>query len=98
MYIKLGPFSLPSPNQSHIPQLCTFVSLTGYLCPLEANIYSIEFTRFKIRDMDSQAVLFEICKPPEEELSDTDLPPDASRFVRYQFPPEFLKLKTIGAT
>lgn len=81
-----------------VPQLRTFVSLTGYLCPLESNIYSIEFTRFKIRDMDSQAVLFEICKPPEEELSDTDLPPDASRFVRYQFPPEFLKLKTIGAT
>lgn len=71
---------------------------TGYLCPLEANTYNIEFTRFKLRDMDSQAVLFEICKPPDEELQDADLPPDASRFVRYQFPPDFLKLKTVGAT
>lgn len=72
-------------------------SLSGYLCSLEANIYNIEFTRFKIRDMESQAVLFEISKPADEEIP-PELPPDASRFVRYQFPPDFLKLKSIGAT
>ena len=42
-------------------------------------------------------VLFEVSKPPEEEIP-ADLPPDATRFVRYQFPPEFLQLKTVGAT
>lgn len=60
-------------------------------------MYNIEFTRFKLRDMDSQTVLFEISKPPDSEIPD-DLPPNATRFVQYQFPPEFLQLKTVGAT
>ena len=37
---------------------------------LQANIYGIDFTRFKIRDVDSDVTLFEIAKPaanPEEE-------------------------------
>lgn len=63
----------------------------------EANIYNIEFTRFKVRNMDTGDVLFEISKPPDDQLP-KDLPPDAARFVRYQFPPEFLRLKAIGAT
>lgn len=65
-----------------------------YLCPVEANKYGIEFTRFKIRDMDTEAVLFEVHKQTDSNSS----PADAPRFVRYQFPPEFLHLKTIGAT
>jgi hypothetical protein len=32
----------------------------------------------------------------EQDPDDTD--PNAGRFVRYQFTPQFLKLKTIGAT
>lgn len=35
-----------------------------YLCSPEENIYKIDFVRFKIRDMDSGTVLFEIKKPP----------------------------------
>lgn len=75
-----------------------------YLCPPEANIYGIDFTRFRLRDMETQTVLFEVAKPPpsgdgdnfEPEIDDTD--PNAGRFVRYQFTPQFLKLKTVGAT
>ena len=37
---------------------------TDYLCDPDANIYNIDFTRFKIRDMDTATVLFEIAKPP----------------------------------
>ena len=73
-----------------------FIFSSGYLCPLGANTYNIEFTRFKIRDMDSGVVLFEVHKPSEGEL-----PPDcdeSSRFVRYHFPPEFLNLRDVGAT
>lgn len=79
----------------------------AYLCAPDANVYDIDFTRFKIRDLESGAVLFEIAKPapdggPEdaadraeaEEAAD----PNAGRFVRYQFTPQFLKLKTVGAT
>ncbi|XP_015783913.1 protein unc-119 homolog B-A [Tetranychus urticae] len=73
----------------------------GYLCPLEANTYDIEFTRFKIRDMETGTVLFEISKPSdavdEGSLDDTEDGHDG-RFVRYQFNSQFLKLKTVGAT
>lgn len=80
-----------------------------YLCAKKENIYSIDFTRFKIRDMESDAILFEIAKPSEqkkleqnedsnnaEDCITTD--PNAGRYVRYQFTPAFLKLKTVGAT
>jgi hypothetical protein len=84
----------------------------GYLCSPEANVYDIEFTRFKIRDMETGTVLFEIAKPPapsqdpeegqdEEDVIDEDqeeVDPNAGRFVRYQFTSQFLKLKTVGAT
>lgn len=78
-----------------------------YLCSPDANIYDIDFTRFKIRDLESGAVLFEIAKPipecPDEgsdKNTDNDdaLDPNSGRFVRYQFTPQFLKLKTVGAT
>jgi len=73
----------------------------GYLCSPEANVFDIDFTRFKIRDLDSGAVLFEIVKPPAEELMDDQqepLDPAAGRLVRYHFTPKFLKLKMVGAT
>lgn len=38
----------------------------SYLCP-PSNIYEIEFTRFKIRDLETGNVLFEIAKPPTVE-------------------------------
>ena len=65
-----------------------------YLCPPQANTYGIDFTRFKIRDVDSNTTLFEIAKPPNtgEETQDNndeetqDL--NAGRFVRYQFTPQ----------
>lgn len=88
----------------------------------DANVYDIDFTRFKIRDLESGTVLFEIAKPPSEQFpegsvdetisapaandevisnatDDTNvIDTNAGRYVRYQFTPQFLKLKTIGAT
>ncbi|XP_030633647.1 protein unc-119 homolog A [Chanos chanos] len=72
----------------------------NYLCgPLE-NVYNIDFTRFKIRDMETGTVLFEITKPPplESAVNKRDLEPNAGRFVRYQFTPAFLQLRRVGAT
>ncbi|NP_001300915.1 protein unc-119 homolog A isoform 3 [Mus musculus] len=72
-----------------------------YLCSPEENIYKIDFVRFKIRDMDSGTVLFEIKKPPVSErlpINRRDLDPNAGRFVRYQFTPAFLRLRQVGAT
>lgn len=74
----------------------------SYLCTPDANIYDIDFTRFKIRDMKSDTTLFEISKPPNvpgERNFNEDTPVgENGRFVRYQFTPEFLKLSTVGAT
>ncbi|XP_043924830.1 protein unc-119 homolog B [Protopterus annectens] len=75
----------------------------NYLCKPEDNIYNIDFTRFKIRDLETGTVLFEIAKPPASEQDDDeeesgDLDTSAGRFVRYQFTPAFLRLKTVGAT
>jgi len=67
-----------------------------YLCPVEANIYNIEFTRFKLRDLNTQTVLFEVSKP--EEDGEEEASPDSTRFVRYLFPPDFLHLRNVGAT
>ncbi|XP_066144766.1 protein unc-119 homolog B isoform X2 [Euwallacea fornicatus] len=75
-----------------------------YLCEPDANVYEIDFTRFKIRDLDSGAVLFEIAKPVGSDGSEITcehnehIDPNCGRFVRYQFTPQFLKLKTVGAT
>lgn len=41
-----------------------------YLCSANANVFEIDFTRFKIRDLESGAVLFEIAKPPSEQFPD----------------------------
>ncbi len=46
--------------------------------------------------MATHAVLFDVFKPTEQD--DEDTPANATRFVRYHFPPEFLKLSTVGAT
>lgn len=81
-------------------------------------MFEIDFTRFRIRDLESGTVLFEIAKPPSEQfpegsveentvnndevISNTDdtnnIDTNAGRYVRYQFTPQFLKLKTVGAT
>lgn len=43
--------------------LSAFPFLLDYLCKPEDNIYNIDFTRFKIRDLETGTVLFEIAKP-----------------------------------
>ncbi|XP_058465030.1 protein unc-119 homolog [Malaya genurostris] len=122
------PTNNPTPPKLITPEYVLKLNkiTDDYLCPPDANIYEIDFTRFKIRDMESGAVLFEIAKPSlgepvpssdsnsglaeggsdgatggseehpteEEEL----LEPNTGRYVRYQFTPQFLKLKTVGAT
>ena len=65
-----------------------------YLCSPDANTFGIDFTRFKIRDMETNTVLFEIAKPPNTEGDNSNLEgadPNAGRFVRYHFTPEFLR-------
>ncbi|CAG9809540.1 unnamed protein product [Chironomus riparius] len=76
----------------------------GFLCS-NTNEYQIEFTRFKIRDLETDTVLFDISKDPNvSENNDTtddnkqETTEDSGRFVRYLFSSSFLKLKHVGAT
>ena len=79
------------------PEYC--LGLTGatedYLCPLSANTYGIEFVYFRVRDLTSGMVLFEVStdedaeEPPEEEQV---------RTIKYHLGPDFLRLKELGST
>lgn len=66
-----------------------------FLCTPQDNIFEIEFIYFKIRNAESNQVLFEIRKP-EEAIGKNLVNP--TRFVQYHFGPQFFKLHTIGAT
>ncbi|XP_049417356.1 protein unc-119 homolog A [Epinephelus fuscoguttatus] len=68
-----------------------------YLCSPEDNIYNVNFSRFKIRDLGSGAVILDIKKHGPTEIQDViDL--DTNRFIQYHFSPAFLSLREIGAT
>eukprot|EP00055_Hartaetosiga_balthica_P000772 m.137419 g.137419 ORF g.137419 m.137419 type:complete len:207 (+) comp11703_c0_seq1:122-742(+) len=71
----------------------------SYLCKTTDNVYGIEFTAFKLRDMDSGNVLFEVEAPEDMEY----VPPsedddDSGRFVQYKFSRNFFSLRTVGAS
>lgn len=85
----------------------------GYLTETDENIYKIDFVHFRIRDMKTNRVLFEVERAPgnrslvsiefcspvgiDDIDSNEEVDPSAGRFVQYQFPAAFLKLKQVGA-
>jgi len=70
-----------------------------YVCPLDANIYGIDFTSFKIRDLDSGKTIFHIANDPNASIKNIEPNLDDSvRFIKYDLGAEFLKLKRIGAS
>lgn len=52
-----------SKSRPSLSPSCSF-PFPDYLCSPEDNVHMIDFTRFKIRDMETGTVLFEITKPP----------------------------------
>ena len=68
----------------------------AFLCPLDANTAGIRFGRFKIRNYDTNEVLLEI--ESGEEGFEYEYDTDDVRTVKYEFPKEFLLLKTVGTT
>uniref|UniRef100_A0A672HWS0 Unc-119 lipid binding chaperone B homolog 2 n=1 Tax=Salarias fasciatus TaxID=181472 RepID=A0A672HWS0_SALFA len=68
-----------------------------YLCSPEDNIYNVSFSRFKIRDLGSGAVILDFRKHCSTEIQNV-YEPDVSRFIQYHFSPAFLALREIGAT
>jgi len=84
-----------------------------YLCPKAANVFDIEFTRFRVRDFSAvqknskkssnsetihPPILIDIQRPENYQESDEEkADPTNGRFVRYHLHREFLNLKTLGA-
>jgi len=69
----------------------------GFLCPLSANIYGIDFLSFAIRDMDTKRVVFEVAKDPSARPEfPEDFDYDQLRTIKYKFPAAFLRLRTVG--
>lgn len=77
-----------------------FVLPADFLCPLSANTYGIDFLSFKIRDMDTQHVVFEVAKDPNAgPVSYPDnFDYDQLRSINYKFPAQFLRYETVGTT
>ncbi|OMJ95446.1 hypothetical protein SteCoe_1213 [Stentor coeruleus] len=68
-----------------------------FLCPLSANIYGIEFVYFKVRDLESGTVLFEVTNEDEEEAREV-IEDDSIRTIKYHLGPDFLNLTALGST
>lgn len=58
------------------------LAFPDYLCSPEDNVHMIDFTRFKIRDMETGTVLFEITKPPMPGGAPSDLGDQVNRALR----------------
>ena len=67
-----------------------------FLCPASANIFGIQFGRFKIRNMANNSNIVDV--GPDEGTFIPVIKDDSERFIRYELPKDFLKLKMIGTT
>lgn len=79
-----------------------------FICGDESK-FDIDFTRFQIRDLETGKTIFEVKKTQraEDEAANGDAEADEAqlsegsnqgRCIRYKFIPQFLQLKSIGAT
>lgn len=77
----------------------TFTEATDrFLCPLSANVYGIEFVYFKVRDLESGIVLFEVSNEEDEEEVKEIVEDDSIRTIKYHLGPDFLGLTALGST
>nr|XP_023654161.1 protein unc-119 homolog B-like isoform X1 [Paramormyrops kingsleyae] len=90
---QAGPGTSVTPNS--VLRLKAYTE--DYLCAPEDNIYNINFSRFKIRDLQTGAVILDLHKQCPTEIKDA-VDTNAGRFIQYRFSPTFLALREIGAT
>jgi hypothetical protein len=71
----------------------------GFMCPLAANTYGIEFFQFTISDYNSKKIIFELGRdlppPPDISVDLTAVGYDLGRKIRYNFSEDVLKLPLI---
>jgi hypothetical protein len=71
----------------------------GFLCPLSANTYGIDFLHFAISDYSSKKVIFEVGRdspaPADISVDFSSLGEDMYRKIKYNFSEDVLKLPHI---
>lgn len=74
----------------------------GFLCPLSANTFGIEFLSFAIIDYETKNIIFEVGKdippPADMSLDFSSVGEDVYRKIRYNFSEDVLKLPYIQTT
>jgi hypothetical protein len=87
----------PSQNSISISEIRELKSYTDrFLCKITDNTYNIKFVNFRVRDLDSGFVLFEVKDDGEEEDIKIEEIDDSARTIKYHLGPDFLELKNIG--
>merc|ERR1719401_27135 len=71
-----------------------------FLCHLNANVFDINFHWFQVRALDPgyERVLFQAGTHEPGPMKPSENMDEGSRFIRYDFGPEFLNYTQIGAT
>lgn len=74
----------------------------GFLCPMTANTYGIDFQQFTISDYTSKKVIFEVGKdnptPQDISVDFSTLGEDMYRKIKYTFSEDVLRLPLIQTT
>ena len=73
-----------------------------FMCTLQDNTFNIKFLLFKVRDIDSNQILFEVASDsdetektvPQENVEENE----ESRVIKYHLGPDFLDLTSLGST
>ena len=93
-------------------------SYTGFtpkfLCGMSSNVYNIRFKRFKVRDIETDFVLFDVSDDSDESNNNENMPEElkdenlkkiedediykSPRMIRYHLGPDFLDLKNLGSS
>jgi len=75
---------------------------TGFLCPLTANKFGIDFLSFKVKDYDSKRTIFDVSRENSVTVGSTSgsagLSEDSYRKIRYNFSEDVLRTPTISTT
>lgn len=71
----------------------------GFLCPLSANVFGIEFLQFTISDYETKKIIFEVGKdtptPQDISVDFSSIGEDMYRKIKYNFSEDVLRLPNI---
>eukprot|EP01040_Poterioochromonas_malhamensis_P005088 gene5085-5453_t len=84
-------------------QVCQLQKPTeGFLCPLSANTFGIDFLQFSISDYQTKKIIFEVGKdsptPQDIAVDFSNLGEDMYRKIKYTFSEDVLRLPLIQTT